>query len=191
MLEEFLMAANTTNFLMICVINIGCASIGMNTGGRDGFLRFCTTNGTCDLLATIGNTSCFTQNFTIFPFVVACLRQITFGTGFAVVCIICFCPLSVFMITSCLDTGGTTIACCSAAGICCFAALGANLILPMRMRGLVTRAVAVIAATTTGGTASGVIRGTEVEIADLSLSDHYTCAVIAGSAGVAFNSIEI
>ena len=42
-----------------------------------------------------------------------------------------------------------------------------------------------------GRTAAGIIGSAEIEFADLALSDHNTGAIIAGSAGITFNRIEV
>ena len=104
--------------------------------------------------------------------------------------IICFRPLSVIVVTGGLYTGGTVAACGGAACVRGFTALGANLILLMGMCRLITGGVAVVA-TTAGGTASGVVRGAEVEITDLPFTDHNAGTIITGSTGVAFDGIEV
>lgn len=186
-----LVTASGANFLVFGFVKEGEIAIFMFAGRINLLGRFCVTNGTNKLAATEIYAGRFLDDITGFPVMRFGYLLFTLGADLAVLIIISACPGAVIMVTVFLNTGLAAVESLFATGVRLVVALGADLVLLVRMIVFYLSSVVVAAAGIAGAAGTGVVGGAEVKIADLSLADHNTGAIIAGGTGVAFQSVEV
>ncbi len=186
-----LVTASGANFLVFGFVKEGEIAIFMFAGRINLLGRFCVTNGTNKLAATEIYAGRFLDDITGFPVMRFGYLLFALGADLAVLIIISACPGAVIMVTVFLNTGLAAVESLFATGVRLVVALGADLVLLVRMIVFYLSSVVVAAAGIAGAAGTGVVGGAEVKIADLSLADHNTGAIIAGGTGVAFQSVEV
>lgn len=159
----------------------------------DALCGFGTAIGTNHLLGTLVDTGGFLQEFSTFPVMGFGLLQTAFITLAVMLIVHGFLPFAVRMLTCILNTGLAAIIIDLFASVGFLIALATDLVFLVRMFRF-RLSVVVVAATGvagTTGTAAGIVGRTEIEIADLALTDHNAMSIIAVSTGVTLNRIEI
>lgn len=185
-----LLTALTAHLLVFILTNVGELSESMLVSSGNDFGCFGAAVGTGYLPAAILDTGCFFDDLAKLPVMGFGLLKFTFGTGTGVFCIASFFPLTKAVITSILNAGFAAVIGNLISGIALLAALGTDLVFLMGVIGFYFGFV-VMAASGVAGTAAGIIRCAEIEVANLALSDHNTGSIIAGCAGIALNRIEV
>ena len=185
-----LFAACLTYSLVFGFIDIREILILMQFSGCDNFCGLRTAIGTGHILTTFFNTGSFFCDFSGIPIMGFCLLQFAFGANSVVIILVLTFPLAVIMITGILDTDFAAALGNFVSGVGFLAAFCANFVFFVRVIGFY---LCFVIMTTFAGHIgiAGVIGGAEIEFADLTLADHDGGAVIAGSAGIALNGVEI
>lgn len=185
-----LMAACITYRLMFTFIDVREIFIFVLLCGSKNLDCFCAAVSTCHFLTSFINTGSFFCNFSVIPIMILGLLQFAFGANSAVVVLVLIFPLAEIMVTGILDTDFAVILGNFISGIGFLAAFCADFVFFMRVIGFYLCFVIMITLVGYRG-AAGVIGCTEIEIADLTLADHDGSSVIAGSAGITLNGVEI
>ena len=180
----------TAYFLVFILADVGKVAVCMPTGCVKLLCCLRTAIGTDTLTAAFFNTSGFFDKLSVFPVMGLGLCKFAFRTDTGMATGIRLFPLAEFVVAGILDTGLATVAYNLVSGVGFLIAFIAELIFLVRMVGFNTDGVVMVTAGAYG-TAAGIVRGTEVEVADLSFPDHDAGSIIAGGAGVAFDGIEI
>lgn len=132
-LRSSLFVTFIADLLMVFFIDIGKVAVDMDSGSVDFLGRSGIAVRTGNFLAAAFFAGGFFQHFAVFPIVVFSLLQITFGANPAMLTVVHILPAAVLMVTGILNTSLASIICDCAAGVGFLLALGADLILFMRV----------------------------------------------------------